>query len=93
MTRFTVTLSNQSVTDIDGADSYQQEGPLTTFFRRGSNRGVIDSWSVRLASIRTTDIVSVHRTDIADVGRLDREHGSHDHRQIDAEAAGLLQSA
>ena len=41
---------------IDGADAYQQEGPLTTFFRTAPGRAVIDCWSTRLASFRTADI-------------------------------------
>lgn len=50
-----------AVTLVDGADSYQQEGPMTTFFRRGDGRGVIDSWSTRMASFRTADIRVVRR--------------------------------
>ncbi len=61
MARFTVTLSDSTTADIDGADAYQQEGPLTTFFQIGGQRQVIDSWSVRLASFRTNDIISVRR--------------------------------
>lgn len=44
---------------IDGADAYQQEGPLTTFFRTSPGRTIVDSWSTRLASFRTADIRSV----------------------------------
>jgi len=44
---------------IEGADAYQQEGPLTTFFRTSPGRSVVDSWSTRLASFRTVDIRSV----------------------------------
>lgn len=61
MATFSVTLSDQSTVDIDNADAYQQEGPLTTFFRLDDGRRVIDSWSVRLASFRTNDIVAVQR--------------------------------
>ncbi len=46
---------------VDGADTYRQEGPLTTFFATEAGRGVVDSWSVRLASYRTADIVRVRR--------------------------------
>ena len=46
---------------IDGADTYEQEGPLTTFFQVAPDRRVIDCWSVRLMSIRTTDIASIRR--------------------------------
>ena len=41
---------------VTGADAYQQEGPLTTFFRTSPGRQVIDCWSTRLASFRTADI-------------------------------------
>ncbi len=62
MACFTVSLSDQSIEVIDDADAYQQEGPLTTFFSVAEHRQVIDSWSVRLASFRTADIVAVRRT-------------------------------
>ena len=45
---------------IDGADTYEQEGPLTTFFATGG-REFVDSWSVRVASFRTGDIASIRR--------------------------------
>ena len=45
---------------IDDADTYEQEGPLTTFFSTGG-REYTDSWSVRLASFRTGDIASIRR--------------------------------
>lgn len=62
MAFFSVTLINETIEDIPGADAYQQEGPLTTFFALADNRQVIDSWSTRLASFRTSDIVMVRRT-------------------------------
>lgn len=58
---FEVVLATGETTLIDGADAYQPEGPLTTFFRAGSSRTTIDSWSTRLASFRTADIVAVRR--------------------------------
>jgi hypothetical protein len=61
MASFEVTLTGGTVEVVDGADTYQQEGPLTTFFALGDHRRVIDSWSVRLASFRTADIVAVRR--------------------------------
>ena len=63
---YEVTISDGSVDVVDGADSYQQEGPLTTFFSTGPGRGVVDSWSVRLASYRTASILRVRRVDAAD---------------------------
>jgi hypothetical protein len=61
MPTFEVTLRDRSIELIDGADAYQQEGPMTTFFRRGDGRDVIDSWSERVASFRTADLLVVRR--------------------------------
>ena len=58
---FAITLSDNTTDVVDGADAYQQEGPMTTFFSHGEGRQVIDSWSSRLASYRTADIVAVRR--------------------------------
>jgi hypothetical protein len=66
MAMFAVTLTDQTTDVVEGADAYQLEGPLTTFFAFGSNRHVIDSWSVRLASYRTADIVAIRRSGVAD---------------------------
>jgi hypothetical protein len=46
---------------VEGADTYRQEGPLTTFFSTGAGRQVVDAWSLRLASFRTADVVRVRR--------------------------------
>ncbi len=54
---YVVVLADDRAEIVEGADAYQQEGPLTTFFRTG--RGVVDCWSVRLASFRTMDIRSI----------------------------------
>ena len=61
MATFQVSLRDGSTEIIDGADGYAPEGSMTTFFQRGSSRTVIDSWSVRVASVRTSDIVLVRR--------------------------------
>ncbi len=61
-TIFSVTLSNGRSIDVTDADTYQPEGPLTTFFRTGSSSPRIDVWSERVASFRTVDIVSIHQT-------------------------------
>ena len=59
MTTYQVTLSDRTVEHVEGADAYQQEGQMTTFF--ATRRQVIDSWSTRLASYRTSEILSVRR--------------------------------
>jgi hypothetical protein len=38
---------------------------MTTFFRRGAGRDVIDSWSTRMASFRTADLLVVRRVEMA----------------------------
>ncbi len=59
MAAFSVELTNDRVEQIKQADAYQQEGPLTTFFAVDSHSRGIDSWSTRVASFRTADIVTV----------------------------------
>lgn len=61
MAQFAITLNDQTIDFVDGADAYQQEGPLTTFFAFTDDRRVIDCWSVRLASYRTSDISAIRR--------------------------------
>lgn len=61
MITFTVLLKNGRTLQVEGADAYQPEGPMTTFFTTGSSRRTIDSWSTRIASYRTADIVAVQR--------------------------------
>ncbi len=62
MALFAVTLTDETTDLVEGADAYQQEGPLTTFFALRDNRHVIDSWSIRLASYRTADISAIRRS-------------------------------
>ena len=58
---YEVTISDGSTEVVVGADTYQQEGPLTTFFRTEPGRRVVDRWSTRLVSVRTTEIVRIRR--------------------------------
>ena len=46
---------------VVGADTYAQEGPLTTFFRNEAGRRGVDSWSERLASFRTAEVTRIRR--------------------------------
>lgn len=69
MALYAVTLTDQTTDIVEGADAYQQEGPLTTFFALGPDRAVIDSWSIRLASYRTSDIATIRRGAGADPAR------------------------
>lgn len=63
-------MGDRSVEVVDGADAYQQEGQMTTFF--ATRRGVVDSWATRIASYRTAEILSVRRVatgpDVGDPG-------------------------
>jgi hypothetical protein len=68
MTSYEVTLRDKTV-ELVGADAYQQEGPMTTFFLLGEDRDVVDCWSTRVASVRTADILIVRRADEASVLR------------------------
>ena len=67
---------------IEGADTYEQEGPLTTFFQVAPDRRVIDCWSVRLMSIRTTEIASIRREN--NVAPIRREAGAASADRIEA---------
>jgi hypothetical protein len=60
---YEVTTRDGSSEIVGAAGTYRQEGPLTTFFATDPDRQVIDSWSVRLASFRTADIVRVRMVD------------------------------
>jgi len=60
---YEVTTADGTTEVIAGADTYQQEGPLTTFFRTEPGRRVIDCWSVRLASFRTSEVVRIRRVE------------------------------
>lgn len=61
MTSYEVVLRDGTATRVDGADAYQQEGQLTTFFALEQGRTVVDAWSVRLASFRTAELLVVRR--------------------------------
>ena len=50
-----------SVEMVLGADTYAQEGPLTTFFRNDAGRRGVDCWSERLASYRTSEVSRIRR--------------------------------
>lgn len=58
---YEVTICDGGHEVVAGADTYQLEGPLTTFFSTDAGRRVVDSWSVRLASFRTVDVVCIRR--------------------------------
>ena len=65
MSSYRVTLKDHSTEEIDDVDAYQQEGQMTTFFRTGSDRQVVDTWSTRMASFRTSEILAIRRLEPA----------------------------
>lgn len=65
MTTFQITLKDRSTEEISGADAYQQEGQMTTFFRTASGRDVLDTWATRIASFRTSEVVIIRRMEPA----------------------------
>lgn len=70
MTIFEIEFTSGHLLHLEGADAYQPEGSMTTFFASGSSRSTIDSWSTRIASYRTADITSVQRVPGGAVGRV-----------------------
>jgi hypothetical protein len=61
MATYEVILKDRSSELIDAADAYQQEGQMTTFFATGAGKQVVDCWSTRLASFRTSEILIIRR--------------------------------
>jgi hypothetical protein len=69
---YQLTLKDRTTEVIDGVDAYQQEGQMTTFFRTGSGRSVVDTWSTRVASFRTSELVAIRRIEVGlESGRTD----------------------
>jgi hypothetical protein len=58
---FVVHFEDETTTVVDAADSYEQEGPLTTFFDRNGGGRLASAFAVRVASFRTSKIVEVRR--------------------------------
>lgn len=63
MASYRITMTDRTTEQIDDADAYQQEGQMTTFFRTASRRNVVDTWSTRVASFRTSEVVVIRRVD------------------------------
>jgi hypothetical protein len=64
-TAFDITLRDGTVERVTGADAYQQEQSMTTFFRT-EGRHTVDCWSVRMASFRTDQILAIRRQEAAE---------------------------
>ena len=69
MPEYEVTLRDRTVERVQEADAYQQEGQMTTFFRTASARQVVDTWSTRVASFRTAEVLVIRRIEPAAVDR------------------------
>ncbi len=69
MATFEIKLRDGTVEVIVGADAYQPDGQFTTFFALEEGRSAVDCWSVRIASIRSAEIVAVWRRDDHHSGR------------------------
>lgn len=73
MASFEVQLKDGTVEMIEGADAYQPDGQFTTFYALEEGRTVVDCWSMRMASIRSAEIVAVwRRADAGEAVRLRR---------------------
>ncbi len=58
---FEITFDDGRRAVVEGADAYQPEGQLITFFATRSGRGEIDPWAKRMASYRASTVVAVER--------------------------------
>jgi hypothetical protein len=56
---FVIRFDDDTSTVVQGADAYEQEGPLTTFFDRNGGGRLASAFTVRLASFRTSRILEV----------------------------------
>ena len=50
---FLVRFEDETTTVVHGADAYEQEGPLTTFFDRNGGGRLASAFTLRVASFRT----------------------------------------
>ncbi|MBP9114928.1 MAG: hypothetical protein KBF89_01115 [Acidimicrobiia bacterium] len=60
---FQITLTDNKYETIDLADGYELEGPLTTFFASDGHTMRLSSWSTRLASFKTSEIICIRKID------------------------------
>ena len=73
MASYEVTLRDRTVECVEGVDAYQQEGPMTTFFATRPDRSVVDCWSDRIASFRTSEVLIIRRLAERDHAGGDRD--------------------
>jgi hypothetical protein len=70
---FVVCFDDDSSTLVHGADAYEQEGPLTTFFDRNGGGRLASAFTERVASFRTSRIVEIRRLDVQ-LASADAQH-------------------
>ena len=70
MPSYQVTLKDRTVEEVIDAHAYQQEGQMTTFFRNDEPRHVVDSWSSRIFSVRTSEVLMIRQ--LADVEHVEQ---------------------
>jgi hypothetical protein len=58
---FLVRFEDGTTTVVQGADAYEQEGPLTTFFDRNGGGRLASAFTERVASFRTSRVVEIRR--------------------------------
>ena len=58
---FQITLTDNKYETINAADGYELEGPLTTLFSSDGHTLRLSSWSVRLASFKTSEIICIKK--------------------------------
>lgn len=61
MNTFEIILTDGASAWVHEVDSYQMEGPLTTFFRSGTATLRLGSFSERIASFRTDAIACIRQ--------------------------------
>ena len=67
---FVVSFDDDTTTLVHGADAYEQEGPLTTFFDRNGGGRLASAFTMRVASFRTSRIIEVRRIDTVEAHDL-----------------------
>jgi hypothetical protein len=61
---FMVNFDDDTATVVHGADAYEQEGPLTTFFDRNGGGRLASAFTERVASFRTSRICEIRRLEV-----------------------------
>ena len=75
---FVVVFADGTTRRIVDADSYEQEGPLTTFFSTdGRPARLASAFSTRVASVRTDRVVEIHRVGAGTLEAADAPRAAH----------------